>query len=248
MNIEGLPTKAGLAVLEYSTSLSQPKRNGDTITLPAQSCACQCGKPLRINAQPQWPWEFCPHCGIRLDRAAVKFVPLGKLIPLKDDFEQFLCIGPPDRENSIANTVWFGGTDERPFLVRMDSWTQDALRHGDFYGYIIPSTMLTMARKWGNTWKRQGDIFAYPLPFSWDDLKEIGNFTKAKGIQIQTGVFSPFGTRHEFTGLWTTMMVSGLVRPIVEGEITAPDHSPLALDGPHVLTQTAHLYSPVTAD
>jgi hypothetical protein len=35
---------------------------------------------------------------------------------------------------------------------------------------------------------------------------------------------------------------------VAEGTITAPDHSPMELKGPHVLDQTAHLFNPKQAD
>jgi hypothetical protein len=57
-----------------------------------------------------------------------------------------------------------------------------------------------------------------------------------------------FGTRHILQGCWGRIMVAGKMAVVAEGTITAPDHSPMELKGPHVLDQTAHLFNPKQAD
>lgn len=240
-----LPTKAGQAVLEYSICAQEPTRKGDVITIPALRVGdskCECGHTL----EPKW--MYCPHCGD--ERRGFETELIGKLIPLLEDYEQFVYT-QPDLERNRFTATWFGGTDEAPFLVRMDSWTYEAAQRGgrDFYSYIIPTKMLTLCRKWGGEWKRQGDIFAYKLPFSWNDLKEIGNFNKTNGLQIhEVAEDSVFGTRHILCGQYCSMMLAGGSMTIAEGTIVAPDHTDMGLKGPHALDQTAHLYDPPNAD
>lgn len=239
-----VPTRAGQAVLEYSTTAKVPSREGNVITIPSRSATCWCGEEVLEG------WEYCSQCGFRIERSCIDAVPLGQLYPLMDDFEQFLYMqkGDPFKD------VWFGGTDEAPFLVQMSSAVIDAHRREDFYGYIIPGSMLTLTRKWGGSWKRQGDIFAYPLPFSWEELKGIGNFNKANGLQVLDTSLLPvkgervFQTRHILEGKWCNLMLGGRSMTIAEGIIKAPDHTDLVLEGPHALDQTANLYDPPKAD
>lgn len=238
-----LPTKAGQAVLEYSICVQEPTRKGDVITIPALRVGdskCECGHTL----EPKW--MYCPHCGD--ERRGFETELIGKLIPLLEGYEQFVYT-QPDLERDRFTATWFGGTDEAPFLVRMDSSTYEAASRNHFYQYIIPTRMITLCRKWGGEWKRQGDIFAYPLPFTWDDLIWIGNFNKANGLQIHESKSEDvYGTRHRLNGKYCHLMLSGSMQVIVEGVITAPDHSDMVLKGPHALDQTAHLYDPPNAD
>lgn len=241
--MSNLPTRAGQAVLEYSSGIRVPQRHNEVIKIPAVRCGdCACGEKLL----PQW--MFCPGCGGVAMGGEITL--LGELIPLVNNYEQFLYA--QKGESSHFKDTWFGGTDEAPFLVKLDPWAYDLYRcrgAEGFYNGITPSSMKTMAQKWGGEWKRQGDIFAYPLPITWAAIKNIGDFNKAKGLQVhEVEKEAVYGTRHNLRGRWGQLICQGRSLVIAEGVITAPDHVPLVLDGPHALDQTAHLDDPERAD
>jgi len=251
----GMPTRAGLAILEYSATAAEPHREGNVIIIPAAKRCPKCAKPLLGN------WEFCPSCGAKAElqdgccptcRTAKATVGSFEMFPLKPDFEQFLLLQPPPVGSwwGKDGRAWFGGTDEAPFLVQMDTTVHDLAENPEeFYGHLIPPLMLTLIHKWGGDYRRQGDIFAFPLPYSWEKIREIGNFTKANGFPLQEAKNGHvFGTRHVLVGSWSRVMVAGKTTVIAEGTITAPDHSPMELKGPHVLDQTANLFDPKKAD
>jgi hypothetical protein len=174
------------------------------------------------------------------------------MFPLKPNFEQFLLLQSPKEGGNWWQDghAWFGGTDEAPFLVQMHPGIHALAEDPEeFYGHLIPPFMLTLTRKWGENYRRQGDIFAFPLPFSWQQIKEIGDFTKANGFPFEEAKKEHvFGTRHTLQGSWSRVMVAGKMAVVAEGTITAPDHSPMELKGPHVLDQTANLFNPKKAD
>lgn len=236
------PTRAGQAVLEYSAAAREPFRNGNIITIPARGYRCECGEALAAE------WDYCPRCGGR----AILEHPTVELLSLMDDFIQFLLV--QKSEGKHWPDIWFGGTDESPFLVQMDIAVLEAYRRGHFYEYIVPTSMRTLTRKWGGSWKRQGDIFAYPLSFSWDELKWIGNFNKAEGLQVVATSLNAgktervLDTRHMLEGKWCQITLAGRSMVVVEGVIRAPDHSDLLLENPHALDQTAYLHNPAKAD
>jgi len=250
----GMPTRAGLAILEYSATAAEPHREGNVIIIPAAKRCPKCAKPLLGN------WEFCPTCGLKVEPelgccpscgAAKAAIGSLEMFPLKPDFEQFLLLRkPPSGRYWNDGQAWFGGTDEAPFLVQMNPAVYRWAEQPDgFYGCLIPPIMLALTRKWGGNYRRQGDIFAFPLPFSWQHVKEVGDFTRANGMPFEeVNCEHVFGTRHILQGSWGRVMVAGKVAIVAEGTITAPDHSPMELKGPHVLDQTAHLFDPKMAD
>lgn len=239
-----LPTRAGQAVLEYSSGIRAPQRDKEVIKIPAtRGGGCMCGEELEAQ------WMFCPGCGGAAMGGEITL--LGELIPLMDNYEQFLYRQTSD--SSHFKDTWFGGTDEAPFLVKLDPWAYNPYRYRGsegFYTGIIPSSMKTMALKWGGEWKRQGDIFAYSLPITWAAIKDIGDFTKGrKGLRLfEVEKESVLDTRHNLQGRWCQLMCQGKSLVIAEGVLTAPDHAPMVLDGPHALDQTTHLDNPAKAD
>lgn len=175
-----------------------------------------------------------------------------ELFPLQEGWSQFLVASQDE------NRVWFGGTDENPFLVEMrreafklflTSGTQG------FYDSLIPEVMRTLQDRFQKPWSRQGDVFAYPLPFSWEELDKAFHICHGDGIKVEeverTKRRQVFGTRHLFWGKLVPGHVDllGLDQlTVVEGKIEAPDHSPVTLVGPHVLAQTRLLYNSQEAD
>lgn len=169
-----------------------------------------------------------------------------ELLQLQENWNQFLAI--------VGNHIYFGGTDENPFLVEMDSRCLDYLWRGNpegFYQAIIPQTIAELVKRFGGEYKRQGDIFAWPVPFTWEEIMkateivqgEFANLTESQKTQV-------FGTRHILVGfgLASSTLLLGKRYQVVEGVLTAPDHSPKELKGPHILAQTELLHSPKEAD
>lgn len=164
--------------------------------------------------------------------------PEGEWFPLKDG-TQFLFrpVG--------YSTVWFGGTDENPFLVilRTEPFTTFA-RQGEegFYKYLAPSSPLPDAQ----LATRQGDIFAFRLPWTWKDLAARTCICGHKIEPIKENGVTVFGTRHVLEGLRGQTPGQSFIG---SGRLVAPDHSPVDLgDTPHVFAQTRGLYNPQQAD
>lgn len=155
--------------------------------------------------------------------------------------------------------IWFGGTDENPFLVQVGKEAFNAFKiRGEkgFYEALKPEVIKAIEKRFNLTSNRQGDIWAAPLPsYSWHKVNFIallcsGEPTEPQSIKSE----SIFGTRHRLTGLYVDP-VDKLLRleefPIpvfAEGIIEAPDHTPMKLEGVHVLAQTEYLVNPASAD
>lgn len=160
----------------------------------------------------------------------------------------------------LSRSDWFGGTDENPFLVRLDEEPFRAFLEGGvlgdarFYAMLRwrEAGLLALAVK--RNVKRQGDIFAVPLNVAWGTLERCFRVA-SQGLEIAPcDGYSVFGTRHSLRGKAINhggrVQVYGISTPFIgSGVLSAPDHSNLDLgDKPHALYQTAHLYDPTRAD
>ncbi|MFZ2881784.1 MAG: hypothetical protein WA019_01800, partial [Candidatus Moraniibacteriota bacterium] len=164
---------------------------------------------------------------------------------LLPNWEQFLI--------HYGQSYFFGGTDEKPFLVRinsMGSYINGGI--SSFYQSLIPESLNDLANQFGAKLKRQGDIFALPLPWS---LREIdSHYLFQTGRKISEGGIKEgkeiqlFGTRHRIRGIEIQMNICGSGRRIGQGVIEAPDHKALVLKEWHIIMQADNLYSPTTAD
>lgn len=159
------------------------------------------------------------------------------------------------------STVWFGGTDENPFLVRIDDRPfSEYCRHGPsgFYKSLTPELP-------GDTYCRQGDIFATPIPFTWEEIVKAYKFIHGwavEPIEFKTDINGRgiFGTRHQLKGLvldHTVRMPETFVGGfgpnstylvLAEGTVAAPDHADMELKEIHALAQTRYLRDPQIAD
>ena len=154
--------------------------------------------------------------------------------------------------------VYFGGTDEEPFLVRLDPRAiqrgNNGVTEDDFYGRLVPGRVRFIEKALGVRHKRQGDIFAVPVRINRKTMNVLG-VLEASSSQPGVGTkelakVPVFETRHQITGVGVTMQnFHGLGQTIlVEGTIEAPDHAPLELKQPHILDQTLFLFDPRIAD
>jgi hypothetical protein len=154
---------------------------------------------------------------------------------------------------------WFGGTDENPFLVRINVNPVKAfleggvLREACFYQSLRLREIGQMEQATRRHYKRQGDIFAVPLNIGWADLERCFRVSsRPLGIQSTDGAHL-FGTRHLLRGKVVDMgalKIFGVGTSLIAlGTVVAPDHRDLVLgDKPHALYQTANLYEPERAD
>jgi len=188
--------------------------------------------------------------------------PLARFFPI-DDGKQFLYKGGEDRG------CWFGGTDEEPFLVEMDSNAFDAflqgarnfgnplLREQAFYRSLVPSIVDKISAETGIAYRRQGDIFAarycsdnYGFAKNLQALSRLSK--RGKGIiEVEQSTESVFGTRHEGKGTFVHVKdeYHFSSAQLFTGTLNTPDHKPLSLDdGLYVLGQTRFIAQPQNAD
>jgi len=177
--------------------------------------------------------------------------PMAEMLNLEGNWHQFLYT---DRRIS---SVWFGGTDENPFLVRMDeSVFATALREGSqrFYANLVPSLITTMLRLLPycqSGLRRQGDIFCLSVSYSEFSIRHATKLIIGKDAEMRKADDLPlFGTRHiiKGEGFQNVTLLGEEVPLLVRGKIEAPDHSPLEFKRLSVLAQTRNLYDPKQAD
>lgn len=182
------------------------------------------------------------------DYPELEFYPLG-------EGEQFLVRTKaviPSR-GLVERAIYFGGTDENPFLVVLKEEIFDRFMSGGekaFYDALKPDLMKKLEKEFGVPAFRQGDIFAIQFPMSWDEVQLSARmFGQTKAVASEVKTWSILGTRHRLTGKMLEATIMGVQNtPIVEGVIECPDHMPMTLEGLHVLAQTAGLVEPKTAD
>ena len=157
-----------------------------------------------------------------------------------------------------GNRMWFGGTDEEPFLVEMDpkligTYVQSQGSDDALYRELVPESILKITSEVSPTrsYRRQGDIFA--ARFCGEQYFEK-NLSFMVRTSVRRGEFNVLGTRHVGlgTGLWINEESrQGDLRGNVlfRGVIQAPDHHPLELnDAFYMLGQTRHIINPTNAD
>lgn len=159
------------------------------------------------------------------------------------------------RNSYDDDLTFFGGTDEEPFLVRLNGSVRDAFNKGGekgFFEALRPPHIRRLENLLGKKAKRQGDIFAFPVSSSWKEvarmsviLSNLPEFKDPDEVKDQ----SVFGTRHQLNGHGTRIRISeGQTHMFAEGILRAPDHADLELKGVHLLEQTAYLHDPTLAD
>lgn len=150
--------------------------------------------------------------------------------------------------------AFFGGTDEQPFLVELRPEHLGTLEtHGEaaFYESLKPPVIVQLEALFAvERTVRQGDIYAYPLPLTWDELMaQQPKATRVQGVRhILPGKGQVLGTRHTLDpGLYAripriitdggTITFSSQAF-IVEGMLEAPDHASRELVGPHLIDRS----------
>ena len=188
------------------------------------------------------------------------------MFQLLPDFSQFLLLRSEAEESDSRYTehrkAWFGGTDEKPFLVELTenanlgdgsagAWLE-VWKAGKFFEAIKPEIIARFEKHYGREGTlRQGDMFCYPMPIQdWDKLLcvlesvESLHFMKNCKPNGFYGSSQLYDTRHYIDGdvaIWGDNVIG-------KGTIKAPDHSPLVLEQICVIAQTRNLNNPEKAD
>jgi len=152
------------------------------------------------------------------------------------------------------NSVYFGGTDERPFLVELSTSRIDTLKwiqlwqEGKFEETLKPHLLEALSKIFKKEPKRQGDIWALPLTTSdWKLFLSLGYLFEASLALEPKKVkdYSVYGTRHVLEGEYCRFR-RGLA---AQGVISAPDHTELDISKTlHLIFQNDHLRDPARAD
>lgn len=178
-------------------------------------------------------------------------LPSGKdneMFPLKQG-EQFLFAYNAPGE---GHRLYFGGTDEEPFLVRLGFSVLETLEGGErgFYDALKPDPVKRLENKFGAQTKRQGDWFCVELPgLDWRAVEMfLALDQRGRPAPKESGKRGlPIGrTRHQIIGLLLDLGSGGPL--FAEGTLVAPDHADLKLTGPHALFQAQKLDDPQNAD
>ena len=180
--------------------------------------------------------------------------------PVRDRNNIFLPYKLEDQYFSLNNgeqfliknygRMWFGGTDEEPFLVEMDkilfdNFIQSNGSEKNFYDALVPENIMKISEETKTPYKRQGDIFA--ARFCGEKYLEK-NLAKIVKLSVKEGEQNILGTRHlgRGTGIW---VIGERNTALFRGKIEAPDHKPLNLeDAFYLLGQTKHIINPTKAD
>ncbi len=170
---------------------------------------------------------------------------------IKND-EQFLMIYKDGKE------VWFGGTDENAFLVRLDTDVLNIfMSNGEegFFEALTPPLIRDFSEQFEVGHQRQGDIFYVQAPFGWKEIESSlrmikGSKGSVKPKETSKLGFSVFGTRHILKGRFMSdiPLLGYKKTTLIEGKLKAPDHTTRILKGPHIISQTQYLYDPLKAD
>ena len=178
-------------------------------------------------------------------RIGLPFMEGVRYFPLLDG-KQFIV------QTSEHGRTWFGGTDEEPFLVEMNSAVADHFvkSRGSvsaLYEHLVPEPVLSLAKEVGTPYRRQGDIFA--ARFSAESQSE-DRLASLLGGQVQSRDLQIFGTRHTGKGRYIVLNPGMQSQKILfRGVVEAPDHAPMNLsNGLYLLGQTRFIVNPVNAD
>ncbi len=165
----------------------------------------------------------------------------------------------------LGHSLWFGGTDENVFLVRLNTdilkvINLEELNEKDFYKILKPEIIQEIEKRFNVKSKRQGDIWAVPIKFSIKDLVRAAFLFWGREYEAKVKTakrLSILKTRHRLTGKY--ILNHGVVDPdqegsesrnviVGEGIVKSPNHSAIKLQGLHILTQTAYLWDSTKAD
>jgi hypothetical protein len=177
-----------------------------------------------------------------------------EFFPLLNGVQFLLKVSGRER----AQQVFFGGTDEQPFLVELEERVIRSLRDGQdsFFNAIKPVGAKVLEDAFDTKAVRQGDWFAVPLPLTWKATTGMAALVEYNPIVIEPSnekerKMQLQETRHNLIVERYIQMRSNNrlgCKLVAEGLLKAPDHKDRLLRGPHAFFQTAHLVNPQQAD
>jgi len=160
-----------------------------------------------------------------------------------DQGRQFLLRGSFNR--GPVSFCEFGGTDENPFVARLDREAYHGLlEDGEsaFYESLRPPRFKAMEKAFKVTALRQGDIWAIKIPMDWKDVvnASLVNFG-FKPLRDSGDSHRIFNTRHTLVGdyapfgKWNRAIAQGVL-------VQRPEHADINLtDGLYLLERTSFL-------
>jgi hypothetical protein len=174
-------------------------------------------------------------------------------LPKKHNVELFMLKEGQQFLYAAGEQVYFGGTEESPFLARLKPEAVNPLwQLGEeaFFEALKPANIARLERYYRRQAVRQGDIFAMPLQANWKSIGIVMTlidrtaFAEPAAPRTVTDC-SLFETRHTISGL-ALILDANLV--LFEGTLQAPDHSPRTLKGIHLMDQAANMFHPKSVD
>jgi hypothetical protein len=168
-------------------------------------------------------------------------------LPKKHNVELFMLKEGQQFLYVAGNDVFFGGTEESPFLARLKLEAVAPLwQHGEeaFFEGLKPANIVRLERYYRRQAVRQGDIFAMPLQANWKSIGIVMTlidhtaFPEPAAPRNVTDC-NLFGTRHTMSGL-ALLLTNNLV--LFEGTLSAPDHSARTLKGIHLMDQARNMF------
>jgi hypothetical protein len=173
-----------------------------------------------------------------------------EMFQLMPSWEQFLIWN---------GKCFFGGTDEQPFLVELDTDVVDRYIESGIegvYDFLLPSKIIKLAEEFEVELKRQGDIFAMPLKWDRERMNDLHLMLYGERMPPAEGIFSEtegnnlFGTRHVLGkgSMFEMELWKNSFTVVENATICAPDHRDMKLPGLHIVEQGSGLYSPKEAD
>ena len=175
-----------------------------------------------------------------------------ELFPLEPDWNTFLVVLGGWNAERTNRSLYFGGTDENPFLVRMNPMAIGHYYSGgaeSFLDAIRPAGIKRLEESFQREARRQGDIFAIESGYSWDELAHAADILASVGLDIkQSPAIELFQTRHVLHGQHAELNTRNHTMLFISGKVVAPDHADLELTVPYIVEQTALLYDPPRAD
>lgn len=177
------------------------------------------------------------------------FLPKGPGVTLAPILKNTQFILRRERENE----VWFGGTDERPFLVQLDRRVWGWFESGgeqEIFNALKPSLITDEEQKINRATERQGDIFFLDYGFDWKHVNSLFSILRGKKLpKTNPGSHAVFGTRHVLEGEMCRIETADKhIYTFGTGTLKAPDHADRELPTVHLLAQATCLFNPAKAD
>ena len=195
-----------------------------------------------------------PH--IRREESTIIFHndPHSEFIVLRNG-EQFLF-----KESRGDELHWyFGGTDGTRciFLVKIDCQESNPnpinAYHNEgeqgFFNSLKPEIIRKLEKNIGHLTKRQGDQFAFPLPYPLESIRNTkflwtGIPHDEKSWWVATKYDLLYKTRRKLEGnvhvVKTTLLGESVT--IAEGTFTSPNHDPMILERPHIIARAVGMH------